>query len=77
MNLAQAPTAEASKLITEMVALRDALEAAPDTVGDLGWTFGFRDPTGQNVDKCMGRELCFKFLCEKPRHRPRFVVGQN
>ena len=37
-----------------MVALRDALEVAPDTVGDLGWTFGFRDPTGKNVDSCMG-----------------------
>ncbi len=37
-----------------MVALRDALEVAPDTVPDLGWIFGFRDPTGIPVDSCMG-----------------------
>ena len=54
LNLAQAPTPEVAKLIAEMVALRDALEVAPDTVGDLGWIFGFRDPTGKNVDSCMG-----------------------
>jgi hypothetical protein len=54
LNLAQTPTPEVAKLIAEMVALRDALEVAPDTVGDLGWIFGFRDPTGKNVDSCMG-----------------------
>ena len=54
LNLAQMPTPKESKLIAELVALRDALEVAPDTVGDLGWVFGFRDPTGTNVDKCMG-----------------------
>ena len=36
VNLAQMPTPEESKLIAELVALRDALEVAPDTVGDLG-----------------------------------------
>ena len=41
-------------ILAELVALRDALEAAPDTVGDLGWQFGFRDPTGKEVDECMG-----------------------
>jgi hypothetical protein len=32
VNLAQSPTEEESKLIEDMVALRDALEVAPDTV---------------------------------------------
>jgi hypothetical protein len=54
VNLALKPTLEESQLIEEMVALRDALESAPDTVGDLGWVYGFRDPSGKPVDACMG-----------------------
>lgn len=60
-NLAQSPTAEESQLIAEMVALRDALEVAADTVGDLGWIFGFKDPTGKNVDSCMGPKMGSSF----------------
>ena len=39
----------------------ERLDAAPDTVGDLGLVVGFRDPTGKNVDACMGPKMGSSF----------------
>jgi hypothetical protein len=58
INLLLSPDAAAHAApLAELIALRAAVYGAPDTVGDISWTFHFNDNVGKNVDACMGPKV--------------------